>query len=354
MGVLPNNITSLTFGNKFNQHIKPDTLPQSLVQLTFGVSYNQPLEVGLLPANLTVLVFGSVFDQSIPKGSLPPNLKSLTFGRVYRQFIKHDVLPPALTYLEFGDSFAQSITPGLLPNSIIKLNAGGACVKPGAFPLSITSLAYSMLCRYTQHFNLGILPSTLQSLTLGHNYFPSMHSGALPDSLTELSFLSRYDLLKDYVTLPASVTKLALLNPRQCKYIQDHPHSIDYVTIIGPQDMDYPGDREWLTKRVRMMQLTVYIDHQRRAKPMNKQFINIIKRLYVNYPAVETFELFVQRDYHNPYLMLIKCRMIDVVEKQVVYTIRLLDKPGLHFGFLSLKPIISITKQVISFVKRFI
>ncbi|GAM25071.1 hypothetical protein SAMD00019534_082460, partial [Acytostelium subglobosum LB1] len=361
--VLPNNLTSLTFGNRFNQLIMPGALPSSLEQLTFGSAYNQLIELGLFHEGLTSLEFGSSFDQEIPVGGLPVSLRSLTFGMMFNRSIYLQVLPPALTYLALGDTYNHTFTPDQLPESIATLKVGRASIQPNAFPRSLTSLSYGLSVTFTQHFPKGFLPPTLLSLSIGFNYYYPLPPGSLPDSLTELRFLSGMDQPNDNVTLPANLTKLSLLSTHQCKYIQDHPHSIDHVTIVGSHDMDYPGDKAWMTKPVRLMTLTVYADHHR-DKALSKELVLLLRRLYVNYPAVETFEIFVQ-DTNNHNMMLIKCRMIDVVKKRVVYTVReleqtpsspsssSLDKPVLHLGFISLNTGSSITKQFLSFVRRF-
>ena len=50
--------------------------------MSFCLEFNHPLAAGVLPANLTQLTFGDLFNQVQPlaAGVLPANLTQLTFG----------------------------------------------------------------------------------------------------------------------------------------------------------------------------------------------------------------------------------------------------------------------------------
>jgi hypothetical protein len=53
---MPNSITHLTFGEKFNQKILPGTLPNSITHLTFGYWFNQEILPDILP-QYTIIKF---------------------------------------------------------------------------------------------------------------------------------------------------------------------------------------------------------------------------------------------------------------------------------------------------------
>ena len=80
VGVLPPNLTQLTFSTFFNQSLTAGVLSANLTHLTFGGHFNQALVAGVLPPNLTQLTFGLHFNQPLAAGVLPVNLTHLTFS----------------------------------------------------------------------------------------------------------------------------------------------------------------------------------------------------------------------------------------------------------------------------------
>ena len=82
--VLPNLVPAVTWGPEvltWNHNPKRrDMLPFVKRMICVANSdFNQPLTAGVLPPNLTQLTFGADFDQPLAAGVLPPNL----VGRVY-------------------------------------------------------------------------------------------------------------------------------------------------------------------------------------------------------------------------------------------------------------------------------
>ena len=71
----------ITFNNKFNEIIKPNSLPKFLTILIFGGEFNQLIISNSLPENLTNLVFGFKRDpnQKIEPNSLFESLTNFTF-----------------------------------------------------------------------------------------------------------------------------------------------------------------------------------------------------------------------------------------------------------------------------------
>ena len=51
------SLTSLIFGNEFNQGIEPNSLPESLTTLTFGCNFNQNIDLNIIPSNLKYIEF---------------------------------------------------------------------------------------------------------------------------------------------------------------------------------------------------------------------------------------------------------------------------------------------------------
>ena len=54
-------MTTLKFGNYFNQKIEPNTLPGNLINLTFGHDFNQGIDPNMLPKNLKNIIFNWIY-----------------------------------------------------------------------------------------------------------------------------------------------------------------------------------------------------------------------------------------------------------------------------------------------------
>ena len=74
-GDIPNSVTHLTFGWKFNQELKEGNIPNSVTHLTFDCDFNQKLKEGDIPNSVTHLTFGRWFNQEL--NILPQSLISL-------------------------------------------------------------------------------------------------------------------------------------------------------------------------------------------------------------------------------------------------------------------------------------
>ncbi|KAN0039200.1 hypothetical protein ACTA71_001394 [Dictyostelium dimigraforme] len=209
--VLPNSLTTLSFGFYFNQPIKKGTLPNSLKTLSFGNSFNQSIEKCVLPNNLTTLSFGDYFEQSIKKGALPNNLKSLSFGWYFNQPIEKGDLPNNLTTLSFGDSFGHPIKKEFFTNKLTTLELGGCFDEPiekGYLPNSLTSLSFGS--NFNQTLKKCVLPNSLTTLSFGYYYNQPFEKDVLPNSLTTLSFGYSFDQPFGKEVLPNNLKTLEL------------------------------------------------------------------------------------------------------------------------------------------------
>eukprot|EP01112_Ceratiomyxa_fruticulosa_P011032 TRINITY_DN2961_c0_g1_i3.p1 TRINITY_DN2961_c0_g1~~TRINITY_DN2961_c0_g1_i3.p1 ORF type:complete len:246 (+),score=52.33 TRINITY_DN2961_c0_g1_i3:90-740(+) len=90
---LPNNLTFLVFGEKFNLSVD-NVLPHTITSLKFGKDFDTPISA--LPPSLTFLEFGFRFDKSVQK--LPHSIKHLIFKDFFNQPID-GILPPDLLSL---------------------------------------------------------------------------------------------------------------------------------------------------------------------------------------------------------------------------------------------------------------
>lgn len=193
-GMLPPNLTHLTFGHNFNQVLEPGILPTKLTHLTFDDykrrGFNQSLVVDVLPASLLELKFGSDFERPLTPGVLPVNLTHLTInaltpGVKLPRSLRHltlniyaapnrpllsDVLPPGLTHLELPYQFDYPLT-----NDDIK---------------HLPNLTHLTFPKHNSYFNqsVTVLPPKLTHLTFGDNFNRPLGPGVLPTNLTHLTF----------------------------------------------------------------------------------------------------------------------------------------------------------------------
>ena len=132
---IPDYITHLTFGNRFNQPINDLEKLIYLTHLTFDHGFNQPIKN--LPGTITHLTFKGYFNQ--PINTLPDTITHLTFGDYFDQQINY--LPGTITHLTFGWDFNQPINN--LPCNITHLTFGNHFNQPiNDLPDTITHLTF--------------------------------------------------------------------------------------------------------------------------------------------------------------------------------------------------------------------
>ncbi len=232
-GVLPANLAHLGFGFGFNQPLIPGLLPANLKHLVLGSGFNQPLVAGLLPANLTDFVYGGTqlftrgvlpqdlksltfndrFNITLEPGVLPQNLTSLTFGFKFNRTLEPGVLPPNLKSLTFGDQFDMPLKSGVLPPNLKNLTFGSDFnywLKPGVLPQNLTMLTFGY--GFNQKLEPGVLPKKLTNLKFGNNYNIPLRSLALPDSLTHLELGENFNQPFDPDVLPSNLKELIIKN----------------------------------------------------------------------------------------------------------------------------------------------
>ncbi|GAM23945.1 hypothetical protein SAMD00019534_071200, partial [Acytostelium subglobosum LB1] len=123
--------------------VSVETLPMSITELTLGEFFDGRFETLIghcLPtSSVTSLKFGDVFNQEIPAGRLPTALKRLIFGNNFNQEIAQDSLPETLTELEFGLKFNKPLSN--LPPSLCKLTLSTFnSMQPNTLPQSLKQL----------------------------------------------------------------------------------------------------------------------------------------------------------------------------------------------------------------------
>ncbi|GAM28332.1 hypothetical protein SAMD00019534_115080, partial [Acytostelium subglobosum LB1] len=215
--ILPVALSSLTFGNNFNQIIVVGSLPPSLTTLCFTLysKYNHPFIPGSLPSLLINLTLGEKYNQSFSSGSLPSSLLHPSFpnNSKYDHDFQSNVLPYSLQTLLLGPSFKKSLN-NCLPQSLLSLTLGEVYNLPifeNTLPKGLRVLKFGYW--YTQPMSPGVLPNSIVDLSLYYiNDYKTIRTiplGVLPPSLTRLQVAGDLDLYtKD--RLPNTLTDLTI------------------------------------------------------------------------------------------------------------------------------------------------
>ncbi|KAK5580118.1 hypothetical protein RB653_000131 [Dictyostelium firmibasis] len=194
---LPCNLKFLEFGNLYSREINANlNLPKTLTQLTFGSNFNNSIKFESL-INLEYLKLGDGFDCEINIGDLPINLKTLIFGIGYKKKLKIGSLPSSLIYLSM-DGYTLDFEVGVLSSLVNLLTLELSSFKTLSIPTN-------------QNFKIGALPSSIQKFIF-NEYFNTIYpfqSGSLPSSLTSLN-LGFYNHTINEFLIPESLTSLIL------------------------------------------------------------------------------------------------------------------------------------------------
>ncbi|KAN0039534.1 hypothetical protein ACTA71_007329 [Dictyostelium dimigraforme] len=244
IGDLPSSVTSINFGNGFNQSLKGNWLPLNIKSLKFEGDFRRPFEEikSCLPKSLTcldlperynflnyselkkndrLLICGNLeslsfnysLNQPIEKEVLPNSLTTLSFGNNFNQPIEKEVLPNGLTTLSFGYYFNQPIGKGILPNNLKTLTFGyhfNQPIKKEVLPNSLTTLSFGIqYSYYNQPIEKEVLPNNLTNLSFGDHFNQMIEKGVLPNSLTTLSFGSDFNKPIEKEVLPNNLKTLS-------------------------------------------------------------------------------------------------------------------------------------------------
>ena len=208
--MFPGGLTHLALGEKFNETIDIDALPQTLRHVIFGAKFNKPIKAGMLSDGLTHLTLGEAFNETIDIDALPQTLRYLVFGTKFNRPTKAGIFQEGLTYLAFGYDFNQPILAGVLPSSVIHLIFGRCFNQPivkDALPNGVTHLVFGRYhTGFSQRLKVGMLPDSLVSLRFGALFDQFLDEDVLPNGLKRLVFKEAYDLEK--LRLPSSLSYL--------------------------------------------------------------------------------------------------------------------------------------------------
>lgn len=118
-GSIPFSVKKLCL-ESYELKIKPGDIPFGVTKLKFCM--NQKIISGLIPDSVTHLKFGIRFENKIEPNVLPASLLHLTFGNRFNKKIKPNTLPDAIQYLVLGKSYDKNIK--YFPRSLIYLSLG--------------------------------------------------------------------------------------------------------------------------------------------------------------------------------------------------------------------------------------
>jgi len=288
--VLPNSLTSLSFGPAFTQPISSHVIPSSVVELNFfgpiqlsttcllpnlrklavhinsqvvkyllgpnsiselrfiGYLCQQPLKPFDIPPTVTSLNLGD-YDhfQRLEPGVLLPTLKSLNLGsKLSKEPVKLILsalttlimpslktimgpIPSTVTYLDISGC-QDPIKPNFIPNSVKTLifNHSRDDVCPGAIPNSVTDLIFDS--SFASYLPRGAIPDTVTKLKLGGiNYMETIGAGVIPSSVKSL-YLHTGHKQQPFILIPNSVTELEIVDTYQMKP-RFLPNSIKSLTV---------------------------------------------------------------------------------------------------------------------------
>ncbi|KAM9965389.1 hypothetical protein ACTFIW_005205 [Dictyostelium discoideum] len=232
--IIGNSLTSIDFGNDFNQPLSDTNgepwLPKTLKYLTFGKLFQHSIHRDEIPPSLTSLILDPKYQGVIQYGSIPKSVTTLHYSFDSKGDAKLDstLIPGGTTSLEFGLFFDQTIKKGMIPHNVtsLKFRFGDCLIKPNSLPISIKTLhlrsdqiflqkvfpqAITNLSANT-FSDIKTLPKTIQKLKIMDYSPPSQldnHSFYFLKNLTSLNFDAKHVDLTN-VKFPNTITSLAL------------------------------------------------------------------------------------------------------------------------------------------------
>ncbi|KAM9980871.1 hypothetical protein ACTFIY_003166 [Dictyostelium cf. discoideum] len=232
--IIGNSLTSIDFGNEFNQSLSDTNgipwLPRSLKSLTFGESFQHSIHRDELPPSLTSLILDPKYQGVILYGSIPKSVTTLHYyfdSRRGTNKLDSTSIPGGTTSLEFDSFFNQTIEKGMIPHNVTSLifMSGNYKIESNSLPISIKTLHlgrnkdYDALLPPTitnlsmhQCSEVFLLPKTIQTLKIMSFTFsshPHLHSLYFFKNLTSLKLNVSQVNLTD-LKFPPTITKLVL------------------------------------------------------------------------------------------------------------------------------------------------
>jgi hypothetical protein len=202
--IMPDNITSIKFGNNYNEIIR--RYSDNLLRVEYGDEYNQEIhdndgdnERCYLPDSVISIKFGEKFNK--PIGKFPENLRYLEFGTQFDSPILE--LPLKVEHIKFGGNYNRS----LYEEYGVKKRSDRSQIMKKTFKLPISIRHIELGKHYTKSLD-GVLHEGLDTLIINGEFNSAING--LPSTLRELTLLGLYDQPVD--NLPEKLEKLVLGN----------------------------------------------------------------------------------------------------------------------------------------------
>lgn len=271
---LPNNITHLKFGYRFNNFI---CLPDNLLFLEFGCNFNMPVDfnknnlkhiifgnkynisIDIFPPNLTHLIFGCLFNK--PLINLPNSLKYLKLGKVFNEKI---IFPSNLTHLFMEEDFCDLLNlPEKLEYLEIFLNNLNTNTEQ---LLKLTNLTHLKIFGVKQENTQIILPDSLKILSYYEtNGLPNI----LPQNLTHLILGFVYN---QQIELNHNIKYVKLCGNESLSVLENLPDSVE-ILHLGQYFQNQMSNLPNSVKKI-IFDINGYYKHELNNLP---KFVELIK-----------------------------------------------------------------------------
>ncbi|KAM9966902.1 hypothetical protein ACTFIR_007137 [Dictyostelium discoideum] len=195
--IISNSLTTIFFGNSFNQPLSDSNglpwLPKKLKTLSLGQSFQQTIQRNELPQSLTELFLDSEYQGIILNGSIPKSVTTLhyEFFTIRKNHFDTKSISKGVTSLKIGCYFNQTIKKDMIPINVTSLeidNISKIEIEPNSLPLSIKTLRIGSI----ELDKDNILPPNIKKLSIYGDY----HSCFLPKSIESLKITSFFNLSK--------------------------------------------------------------------------------------------------------------------------------------------------------------
>ncbi|GAM28449.1 hypothetical protein SAMD00019534_116250 [Acytostelium subglobosum LB1] len=286
IGMIPDHLLSIEFGNGFDSAIAPGSLPPGLTALTFGWSFNQPITLNMLPRSLLQLSFGHSFNQYINIGMLPPSLTSLELDHGFKQQILNDTLPASLKHLSLGTRF-------ILEEGTFTFGTGFKNeIKPGSLPNGLSTLVLGP--EFDKLLLPGALPQGLHHLVFGHRFNQPLVADVLPPKLQTLSIGTRYNQSDDQVVLPSTLWRLKLSQMSQIRYLGNCHNNIEVAQLVEYIELDKLQQQG---QNVRLKELVIKLPRYKMDDLGGAEVRRVTRILCKAFPNVTTIHMRPTKSY---------------------------------------------------------
>jgi hypothetical protein len=223
---IPKNLLYLEFSNYFN-NILTGMLPDKLKTLIISNFFDKPIFHNDLPESLTALDLGMKFNSNISEDVFLPNLKYLNMSN-YNRKIHKGFFSENISQI-FLQSFCGNLKD-ILPSGLEKLilTNFNNLLNPKDIPNTVKHLE---LNSYNKTLKVGTIPDGVQYLIIGD---VTLFKNCLPESIVDLTFINFNKNFKQH-HIPKNTKFLSVkkvFGPR-FKIEEFHiiPKSVKYLTL---------------------------------------------------------------------------------------------------------------------------